>query len=838
MNTNHKREFNIVNIFRTVARGRPEQVAIESKTQNLTYGDLDRNTDAIASYLLGCGLGYWKSPSGADPLDIVQPRIGVLAHNTQHHLEVLLGCFKARAVPFNINFRYTAEEIRYLIKDSDASALFVESSLLDLLPEEIVAATSAVKVIPIPELDFGGDEDVARSYRQLISSPAGEIPETGPDDRYLIYTGGTTGFPKGVIWRQEDVVIRPMGCRNIEKNIEYPSLQDMLDDLDRNPTGAQLSAAPMMHGGGQWFSMRCLLRGGTLILPNNPRSFDAADTVERCLSRNVNQLMMIGDAFGIPLIDELEKRKPSDIALKTILTGGVRLTEPVRKRLLELVPGLMIVNAAGASESGTLIMQATRKGDEVMDGCFTPGASARIVSSNYSRFILPGDPEIGWLASVDHIPLGYYRDAKKTDEVLHKVEGVDCICLGDRVQWVSESELRLLGRDALTINTGGEKVFAEEVGAALMEDPRVRDVLVLGTPHDRWGQQVTALIQVSAGAAPDDEGIRQAARAKLAPYKVPRKIVFVPQIERLANGKTDYDWANRIATQESAGRQVMGKFERIRYDKPLEGVARITLARPEAKNAQDKAMIYEINQAYEDAMADDDVRVVVLAADGDDFNSGHDIRDQASINDFESTSSWRDYDRPAAEGYFSYEHEVYLDMCWRWRNLPKPVISQVQGRVIAGGLMLIWATDIIIASEDAVFSDPVVAFNVNGHELFTHAWEFGARKAKELLMTGRPISARAAHRIGMVNHVVPRDQLEDETLELAAEIASQPMFGLKLAKLSVNASLDAQGQYQAVSNAFALHHLAHTHNRVHHEKIVDPAGLERIRKQNKLTPKE
>lgn len=191
------------------------------------------------------------------------------------------------------------------------------------------------------------------------------------------------------------------------------------------------------------------------------------------------------------------------------------------------------------------------------------------------------------------------------------------------------------------------------------------------------------------------------------------------------------------------------------------------------------------------------------------------------------------YSLPGAEGYMAKEQEIYLGFCWRWRNLPKPTIVQVQGKAIAGALMLIWPCDIVVASEDAEFSDPVVAFGVNGHEFFVHAWEVGHRKAKEMLFTGEAITAAEGKILGMVNHVVPRDKLDSFTLEMAEKITRRPSFGLKMAKLSVNQSLDAQGMWTALQSAFALHHLSHTHNRLAHGEIVDPAGIDIIREQAK-----
>lgn len=241
-------------------------------------------------------------------------------------------------------------------------------------------------------------------------------------------------------------------------------------------------------------------------------------------------------------------------------------------------------------------------------------------------------------------------------------------------------------------------------------------------------------------------------------------------------------------------------------------------------------MLYEIDAAFVRAMQDDAVKIVIVAADGVNFSSGHDLRDATPLAEFTPVTQTGGSTEPAQHGMMAREEEIYLGMCWRWRNLPKPTIAQVQGKVIAGGLMLIWPCDLIIASEDATFSDPVVAFGVNGHEYFVHAWEVGARKAKEMLFRGMALSAEECHRLGMVNHVVPGAELEGFTLQIAEEIARRPAMGLKLAKMSVNQSLDAQGQWSAVQAAFALHHLGHAQARLLHDgRPLDPAGFDAVR---------
>ena len=271
----------------------------------------------------------------------------------------------------------------------------------------------------------------------------------------------------------------------------------------------------------------------------------------------------------------------------------------------------------------------------------------------------------------------------------------------------------------------------------------------------------------------------------------------------------------------------------IRYETPADGVARIVLAREAQRNAQDKRMTYDLNDAFDRAARDNAIKVIVLAADGPHFSSGHDLRDRASMSEFQHVSTFGGFDKPGAEGRQAVEEEIYFGMCWRWRNIPKPTIAEVQGKVIAGGLMLVWVCDLIVAADDATFSDPVVAFGVNGVEYFGHPWEFGVRKAKELLFTGGTIGAEEARQLGMVNRVVPRAELKSHTLALAQRIAQRPAMGLRLAKQSVNQAQDAQGFWSALQSAMSLQQLGHSHNAEVHGMSVDPTGAEVIKREAK-----
>ncbi|MEV4124504.1 enoyl-CoA hydratase [Nocardia sp. NPDC049707] len=273
----------------------------------------------------------------------------------------------------------------------------------------------------------------------------------------------------------------------------------------------------------------------------------------------------------------------------------------------------------------------------------------------------------------------------------------------------------------------------------------------------------------------------------------------------------------------------------IRQERPAPSVARIVLARPDKRNAQSPELLYELDHAFAAAVADSGVKVIILAADGPDFSSGHDLAAGFSLPCAPVATLQSGLGSDGIEGHYAFECEAYLGLCRRWREIPKPTIVQAQGRTIAGGLMLLWPMDLIVAAENATFSDPVAAFGVNGVEYFAHAWELGARKAKELLFTGRAFTAQEAHQAGMVNHVVALDDLEEFTLGLASRIAGQPEFGLRLAKESVNRSIDAQGQPMAMDSAFALHNLGHAGNLARYGQLAYPAGAETIRANARRT---
>lgn len=272
------------------------------------------------------------------------------------------------------------------------------------------------------------------------------------------------------------------------------------------------------------------------------------------------------------------------------------------------------------------------------------------------------------------------------------------------------------------------------------------------------------------------------------------------------------------------------QLETIIYEKPIEGVVRLSLNRPGQRNAQNLQMLYELTAAFDAAAQDDGVKVIILAGEGPHFSAGHDLKRSGKSElgkDFPVVGTWGGFAQAGVHGHFVREQEIYLTLTRRWRNIAKPTIAQVHGACLAGGLMLAWACDLIVASDDAYFSDPAVYFGLPGVEYFVHPWEMGARKAKEYLFTSSTWTAEEARQMGMVNHVVKRDDLEKFVLSMAETICAKPLFSLALAKEAVNRCIDISGQQAAIDSVFGLHHVAHAYNHQQHGRLLDPAGADK-----------
>ena len=474
-------------------------------------------------------------------------------HNSNEYLEGMLGAFKARVAPFNVNYRYVREELEYLLADSQARAIIYHSAFVPTLAE----------VLPqLPELDVliqvdDGTEDLlpgARWYEHVLADAATTPPAVvcSPDDLYLLYTGGTTGMPKCVLWRQGDVLPAAMGGRDLSTGEEWPNLTALVDHA-KERTSRILPAPPFMHAAAHWIAFTGLNGGGTVVLPNVVDRLDAADLWRTVQDERVDTLAIVGDAFAQPLLDELDRSDYDLSSLALIVSGGATLSARSKDQLLDRLPTMIVVDMVGSSEAGGQAANTSLPGRAATTGTFTPVTGTVIIHEDLTRLVEPAEGCTGWLGQTGRVPLGYLNDPAKTGRTFPLVDGVRYSLPGDRASYLADASIALLGRDAVTINTGGEKVFAEEVERALSHHPSVYDTVVAGRPSERWGHEVVAIVRLRDGHAPDPHALRQECAKHLAAYKLPKDFIFVTEVARNPSGKADYRWARELAEASEAG---------------------------------------------------------------------------------------------------------------------------------------------------------------------------------------------------------------------------------------------------------------------------------------------
>jgi 3-oxocholest-4-en-26-oate---CoA ligase len=534
--------FNLAAIHEAIAAAIPERECLVFRDRRLTWAQFTDRTRRLASLLRDAGLGCSTPRRELRNWESGQSHVALYLYNGNEYLEGMVGAFKARCVPLNVNYRYVDEELEYLFDNSDARAIIFHASLAPALAR---IRSRLGKVRLWLQVEDGSGETLlpgALDYEQALAEaePRAPAPDLSPDDLYILYTGGTTGMPKGVLWRQEDIL------RAALYTGDPGSLEQM---VERAKAGGirSLPAPPFMHGAAHWVAFNMWHVGGTIVVQSQTRHLDPHDiwsTIER---EKVNALTIVGDAFGRPLADQLRKRSYDLSAFKLLTSGGAILTAALKQEFLDLIPDLRILDALGSSESGAQAMQFSVSGSRTSTGDFALAPGNLVLKADLSGIVPVGSSEQGWLARSGAVPLGYYRDEAKTAKTFPVVEGVRYSVPGDRAGLDEKGLLRLFGRDSVTINSGGEKIFAEEVEHALKHHPSVYDAVVVGTPHDRWGQQVTALVQLRAGERASEAQLCETAGAHVAAYKLPKLFVFVDEIVRSPSGKADYRWAKATA---------------------------------------------------------------------------------------------------------------------------------------------------------------------------------------------------------------------------------------------------------------------------------------------------
>lgn len=520
--------FNLADLFEAVAAAVPGREAVVCGPRRLTYAELDGRANRLAHALLDRGVvpGDW---------------IGLDLTNGTEYLEAMLASFKIRAVPANLNYRYTAPELTDVLRDAAAVAVLHDMAFADVVADAAAAAPT-VRVT----LARGGEYEEA-----LAGAPATAPAISGRsgDDLYVLYTGGTTGPPKGVEWRHEDIFFAALGG-GARDGRPAASVAEVATRAAAATPRRTLPASPFMHGTGHWMAFSTLFAGGTVIVGDDA-GLDAEALLDLVEREGVGYLVIVGDAFARPLVDTLQASPTRDVStLAVILSGGAILSPAVKTALASLLPTTMVVDGFGASETGGQGQMVAAPG---ADGPprFRVNDETAVLDDDL-RPMAPGSGAVGRLARRGRIPLGYHGDPEKTAATFPTVDGVRWAVPGDLATVEEDGTIVVFGRGSVSINTGGEKVHPEEVEAVLKAHPAVFDAVVVGVPDERWGERVAAVVQLREGQPrPGDDDLALHCRHRLAGYKIPRSVVVVDTVARQPSGKPDYPWAKATA---AAGR--------------------------------------------------------------------------------------------------------------------------------------------------------------------------------------------------------------------------------------------------------------------------------------------
>jgi acyl-CoA synthetase (AMP-forming)/AMP-acid ligase II len=534
--------FNIADLFERAVDVVPDRRALVCGARSLTFRELDEEANRLANHLLEQGFG-------------VGDHIGIYGQNSAEWMIAMVAIFKVRAVPININFRYVEDELAYLFDNADLVALVHSQEYVDRIDAVRAKVPGLRHFVMIPD---GSDGDPAVlgaiSWADAIGNASPERPQLGrtDDDHYVIYTGGTTGMPKGVVWRHEDVFFALGGGVDAYTNERVTHGMQLAEKAlaTENPM-VTLNAPPLMHGAAQWGALRFFFEGNTVVFVPKFSGEAIWDCVER---DGVNTLVITGDAMARPLTEALEQNPDRwNLSSLFVLSSSAAIFSPsLKERLFELLPNIIIVDAIGSSESGMNGMVVQTKGETIVQSGGGPtvkaGADAVVLDDNLEP-LPPGTGEVGKLARGGNIPIGYYKDPVKTAATFVTApDGTRYVVAGDFARHEEDGSITLLGRGSVCINSGGEKIYPEEVEGVLKAHPAVYDTLVVGVPDERWGQAVCAVVQVRDGEPnPTLDELAEHCRTALARYKVPRHLVFTEQILRSPAGKPDYPWAAKLA---------------------------------------------------------------------------------------------------------------------------------------------------------------------------------------------------------------------------------------------------------------------------------------------------
>lgn len=543
-------EHNLWALFRAIAASIPNRAGLNWRERSLTYGDLADRAGRFANVLASRGIGVHRSRAELEPWEIGQDTVGLYLLNGPEYLEATLGGYASRTAPFNINYRYVGAELAYLLDDANASALVYHARFAPTLAGVLPRLRRAPLLLQVSdtsgELLLPGAWDYERAL--AAARPTPPALEHDPDDLYILYTGGTTGMPKGVLWRQADLWMAALGGAR-----HRGDTRAIAAAAEAKIGPRVLLNAPLMHGAAHWQALYTLLSGGTVLINGVVDRLDPIDAWSTLERERADTMVLIGEAFARPLLAELETGRYDASSLRLILLGGAITSPTTKERILASLPHVRIIDSAGASETGGALHQVSVAGTQAERGVFAPLPTVAVVNAERQHLLTPGHEGIGWLAKSGPIPLGYLGDPDKTAATFPMIEGVRWSIPGDRARLRADGMLELLGRDSVTINSAGEKIFAEEVEQAVLTHPDVVDVVVTCRPSERWGEEVVAVVELALGARPSDGELVAAAGTRIARFKLPKEIVRVPKLLRGPAGKADYRWARELVLARQRG---------------------------------------------------------------------------------------------------------------------------------------------------------------------------------------------------------------------------------------------------------------------------------------------
>jgi acyl-CoA synthetase (AMP-forming)/AMP-acid ligase II len=533
-------EWTVGAVLDAIADVIPDRTMTVCGDRRSTFAESAVRTNKLANYLSDNGFGVHAERETLERWECGQDRVALIMYNDLYP-DMVIGCLKARVVPVNVNHYYSPREIRDLLDYVRPRGIIYHRSLgakfADVLPPD-----GADLLVSVDDGSAAPQLPGAVSLDDVLAAGRSDHVAAGsPDDLIMMCTGGTTGRPKGVLWRQSDMYVASM------VGADHTSVTEIHDKV-RNGGAPWFAVSPLMHAAGMWTAFAALCAGLPVVLYDDRSKLDVRSVWQTAEREGVGMMTMVGDAYAGPLIAELRAHNYDLSALNSIGTGGAATNAKYKRALMECLPNITIIEGYGSSETGNMAFGHSRGGHA--SDTFQPRSGVTVVSADRGRFLKSGEEEVGWSARMGRIPLGYFGDAQATQQTFPEIDGQRVVIPGDRASLEQDGTIRLFGRDSLVVNTGGEKVFVEEVEEVLRGHPGIADALVVGRPSERWGQEVVALIALQPGTDITGEELYAFATAQLAHFKAPKAFIFVDQIQRLGNGKANYKWARQQAAQQ------------------------------------------------------------------------------------------------------------------------------------------------------------------------------------------------------------------------------------------------------------------------------------------------